>query len=170
MSDMKPFDWCLVIISLIAAASLLVGCGTQTRGESNGDLTHDERLTGSGTVGAQPFTFDVTRSVTETTKESQESTTKLQAPELAAGIALALRTSFPGLGAVLPSPGMDIEKLVLAIATATGGAVAVHRQIAASRANACADAERKRADEHKADAVEGWAKATATHQASVTVS
>lgn len=168
--------------ALFIAVCLLAGCGTATTRDTQSGTERQERFTGSGSFGVPvaadtpsgrtivpvPFDFDVSRTVTESTKESQQSKTKLEVPELAAAFSTALRTSFPQLGALIgapaPSGGLSTTEITTLSGLGASALALIAQQIRntknaaeAARAKEEAAQQREQCEFHKDDAEKAYA-------------
>lgn len=183
----------VLLVIMLGACSLLTGCGL-TREESTHAATEVSRrftLKGSVSVPATrasdgatvllPVPVDLVLDgggTDETTGEAR-ARTQVEAPELAGAVVAGLRTAFPALAllgvgqAQMGQPPSAWSNLDTGTTAAAGVAIAglLQRHMAARAAQAdaatktaLAEAERRRAEEHKADAAEGWAHAAAARR------
>ena len=149
------------IAAFCVAVVFLAGCGakreeSQRRQEHAKTATVERIRTERSTLAADGTPFvevTMTTRTLEQVTQSQADTlitseTTLRVPEISAAVALVA-----GAGGVTPwGPLAGLAGLVV---TALTGAYAANQ-------SAKAGAERKRAEEHKADANEGWARALPT--------
>jgi hypothetical protein len=147
----------------IVLALLLVGCGT-TREESSHEVRQDQSTTRTTTTATKtvpgpdgPVVAEVveTVSVAEQVGKSEANGTGTAATTVQLPPILDHATKVVSTVASAGTPwGM--------IATGAGAVVTAIATAFATSKSAKADAERKRADEHKRDADEGWAHAIGT--------
>ncbi len=164
----------MIRLLLIALALSLSGCGSTVRQQATTDTVQHEvliltanipfpcpQIDGTIKIVDLPISARIVKDGSILTKREASSETILQGPELGTVIAAAIKQAFPIAGAFMgqPVPSDPTTKIITAITalTAAAGVAGKIRSDAQRLKDAKADAEF-----HKADAAEGWAKATAT--------
>lgn len=157
---------------LLALILALPGCGTSTRAEKKVDTTTHEDLSVSGSfkipwptaTGVEiidvPVVFKIVREKYEAAKTEATRRSQLDIPELQTALAATIKQLFPVAGAFMAAPKSD--GVPTGEIGRIGGEVAA---LAAILMKMRADAQRIKdakaeAEFHKADAKEGWTKAT----------
>lgn len=148
--------WAKTLPAVLSSLVLLVGCGTERkqseqRQERRETVTVERTRTERSTLAPDGTPFVEVTVTTRTQEETSRSearaeitgTTSLRAPEISTAVAAV------AAGGGIAIPGAPVLGAIFMAATT---AWAAHK-------NAQAAAERKRADEWKRDADEGWAKA-----------
>lgn len=161
--------WCIVaFIVLTLVCMMLGGCGskreeTQHRDETSKTVSVEQTKTERNAYAPNgaPYveTILTTKTLDQTTRAEADtrinSMTTLVAPEIAATARIVLGAA---AGA---TPWGGVTTIAGLLTTAATGAFAVMKSMSATRAQTERDAEKRRADEHKADAEEGWSRAEA---------